>query len=164
MSISYIGILNDLPDRLTVSIYFSGCDAEPKCTGCHNPSLWDPNSGVQITDDRLLQLIIDKLSVSGLDTVAFLGGEPLAQYNRDSVLYVSRALKSMSYRCVLFSYRTVEDIVRQNLLEYVKYIDEFKLGRYDYTLATGKFPASSNQEYMDRRRFDNYVAQISRRL
>lgn len=60
-------------------IFFSGCAAEPKCTGCHNPEAWDFNCGTpwrqwifKINDDVLkFGALIDKFFI--------LGGEPLDQ-------------------------------------------------------------------------------------
>lgn len=164
MHISYIGGLKDHPRYLTLSIYFSGCDADPKCLKCHNPELHNPNNGIQMTPDELASVVIKQLERFRFPVVAFVGGEPLAPYNREGVKLVSKLIHEHfpGIKTILYTWRMPEDLIKENLLDYIKYIYEFVLGRYDYTKHVNGFPSSTNQLYMDKRRVDEYVNCVSK--
>ncbi|WP_296903880.1 4Fe-4S cluster-binding domain-containing protein [Thermotoga sp.] len=86
MYINRIGTFRDHPDLYGVSVYFQGCDAEPKCFMCHNPETWhisekykrDPEKVLEIIDEKLSRLLTHFKKVS----LTLLGGEPLAPHNR----------------------------------------------------------------------------------
>jgi anaerobic ribonucleoside-triphosphate reductase activating protein len=165
MRIAYIGGMKDHPVFFSLSIYFAGCDAHPKCIGCHNPELHNPLNGFELTPQELCSIVVSKLEMLKFKTVAFVGGEPLAPYNRDGVRHVAKFLKAKFPDIVkiLYSWRTPEDIANEELLEYVSDIDEFVLGRYDESQRTGTFPASANQLYIPRGRLIEYVSTIQTR-
>jgi anaerobic ribonucleoside-triphosphate reductase activating protein len=154
---------NDHPKLLSLSIYFQGCDKVPKCAFCHNKDTWEPFKGFKYEISELNEIIKDKVSYA-LETyekiaVSFLGGEPLAPYNREAVLEISKELKEEfgdKIVNILFSWRTLEDIKNQNLEKYIEYIDEFVLGPYEHELRNVDkngnvlFPASKNQKYIKR--------------
>jgi anaerobic ribonucleoside-triphosphate reductase activating protein len=78
----------------SISIYYSGCDKPVKCKDCHNPELQQCNNGFETTSEKLIQ-DIEKILIDWLDTyefisICYLGGEPLSQWNRQSVLEVSK--------------------------------------------------------------------------
>ncbi|PLV59118.1 4Fe-4S cluster-binding domain-containing protein [Thermotoga sp. KOL6] len=170
MYINRIGTFRDHPDLLGVSVYFQGCDAEPKCYMCHNPETWlvseeykrDPEKTLKIINEKISNLLTHFPKVS----LALLGGEPLAPNNRKDVLLLSKHFKEKyGSRLVilLFSWRTPKDIVRERLLEYVQYVDEFVLGRYLHKYHQDGFPASKNQLHIDRETFEKMVNVIKRR-
>jgi len=155
MYIAYIGGMKDHPKYLSLSVYFSGCDANPKCKGCHNPELHNPYYGYKTEIPQLVDIVLNKLKLLPKPVLAFLGGEPLAPYNREAVKEVARAVKTIypESLILLFSWRMPEDIYTEKLLDHVKYIDEFVLGRFDITKKTDDFPASSNQIYITKDEF-----------
>ena len=36
---------------ISVTVFLAGCDAQPKCKGCFNSSIWDKDSGQPITKE-----------------------------------------------------------------------------------------------------------------
>lgn len=154
---------NDHPSEFSLSIYFQGCDRQPKCPMCHNPHTWEPYKGFkyEVSDliDRLKSKIDDALETYDRIAVVYLGGEPLAPYNREAVLEISRELKeTYGDRIVntIYSWRTMDDIDKQGLEDYIEYMDEMVLGPYIHELRNEDengnvlFPASKNQQYIVR--------------
>lgn len=152
---------NDHPKLLGISIYFQGCDRSPKCLLCHNKETWEPYRGFKYDLEDLIQILKDKITyaLESYDKIAvvYLGGEPLAPYNRDSVFQISKELKEeFSEKIVntLYSWRTLEEIEFQNLENYIVYMDELVLGPYDHAQRNVDekgnvlFPASKNQKYI----------------
>jgi len=154
---------NDNPHLFGLSIYFQGCDRNPKCPYCHNPQTWAPYQGYEYELDELIEVIFNKLDYvfDSYDklSLCYVGGEPLAPYNRDAVLAISKAVKARygdKIVNVLFSWRMPDEIIEGGLMPYIEYIDEFVLGPYDYTLRNYTdenntevgFPASTNQLYI----------------
>lgn len=71
-------------EGIGVSVYFSGCDKEPKCKGCFNSEIWDFNAGEPFTKDTYKQ-IFEMLKNPHVNHLAILGGEPLARENFGAV-------------------------------------------------------------------------------
>lgn len=153
----------DHPHLHSVSIYYQGCDRQPKCAFCHNPQTWEPFRMFNLTDDEVILSVEDKLlpliSNEMKAAIVFLGGEPLAPYNRDSVYAVSKYFKMKFGDLVttmLYTWRYIEDLKQEDLLKFVQYIDEFVLGPYIHELRVTddngniKFPVSSNQLYVNK--------------
>ncbi|ACM22489.1 anaerobic ribonucleoside-triphosphate reductase activating protein [Thermotoga neapolitana] len=170
MYINRIGTLRDHPDLYGVSVYFQGCDAMPKCHMCHNPETWhlserfkrDPEDVVKTIDEKLSDLLRYFPKVA----LVLLGGEPLAPYNREDTLLLSKTFKEKfkdRLVVVLFTWRLPKDIVRENLLEYVQYVDEFVMGRYLHTYRREGFPASRNQLHVNRETFEKMIRAVKRR-
>lgn len=162
----------DHPKVPGISIYFQGCDANPKCLNCHNPQTWSFEKGYTTSEKFLIHRVIRNLNLilESYDTVSlnFLGGEPLTKINRNGVRILSEVVKR-TYKdkviVLLYSWRRPVDIYLQGLLKYVEYVDEFVLGRYmeKYkNLTSGKigFPASKNQLYLNREQFDNSIVKL----
>lgn len=76
-------------EGLGVSIYFSGCDATPKCKGCFNSELWKFDKGNNFTVNVMYNELFELLKNPHIDHLSILGGEPLAlnnisyQFNKD---------------------------------------------------------------------------------
>lgn len=62
-------------ENKSLDIYVSGCNANPKCAGCHNPESWDFNCGelYNFEDIQNKVLMFDAL----IDNIMIMGGEPL---------------------------------------------------------------------------------------
>lgn len=68
-------------EGIRTSIYFCGCPI--RCKGCFNQELWDVNYGQPYTEDTY-QEIVNSMNehIAGL---SILGGEPLSDYNIETV-------------------------------------------------------------------------------
>ena len=120
--------------------FFAGCSAEPKCKNCHNPGLWE---SVPSDTMELYNVIKDikHTSENGLTTHAvFMGGEPLDQSS--VVRLLAMRAKYAGLTVWLYTGREYSNVPKDIL----KLIDVIVAGKYDESLATGGFPASSNQE------------------
>ncbi|WP_232218217.1 MULTISPECIES: 4Fe-4S cluster-binding domain-containing protein [unclassified Thermosipho (in: thermotogales)] len=151
----------DHPKYFALSIYFQGCDKQPKCPLCHNKDTWEPFKGFEYDVEALIKRLKEKINtiIDSYDKLAvvYLGGEPLAPYNRKAVFEISKALKEeFSDKIVntIYTWRTLEDIDTQNLRNYITYMDEGILGPYEHDKRNidenGNllFPASKNQKYV----------------
>ena len=155
-----ITTVNDHPELMSVSIYFSGCDANPKCEGCHNPQLWEPDAGRDIPYEQLKEIVVKKLEMLLLQyekvSLAYLGGEPLAIWHREVVKRLSKDIKEVfgdRVVQILYTWRTPY-LIKRDFADYVQNIDEFVAGRFVQRLINKDkdgnvlFPASTNQKYL----------------
>ncbi|ACB08903.1 MAG TPA: anaerobic ribonucleoside-triphosphate reductase activating protein [Thermotoga sp.] len=170
MYVNRIGTFRDHPDLYGVSVYFQGCDAKPKCYMCHNPETWHLSEEYKRPAEVVTKIIDEKLSsllrYFPKAALVFLGGEPLAPYNREETLSLSKMFKEKygeRLTVVLFTWRLPKDIVKENLLKYVQYVDEFVMGRYLHAYRQDGFPASKNQIHIDRRTFERMIEAVLRR-
>lgn len=133
----------------SVSIYYSGCDIPVKCKECHNPELWQ-KSLPQVSYDELYRLIKGYVDFGYSDKliISFLGGDPLAPFNRNSVMETSEKIKSdfPEAELIIYSWRMPSEIKK----EWVKYFDYGVLGKFDIKkYKKGYLPASTNQIIYD---------------
>lgn len=146
-------------EGVRVSVFFSGCPHT--CSECHNKIAWNKNHGEEYTRDTelyVLNLCEDDF-ISGL---SLLGGEPLADYNYDTVLELCKNFKE-SYpnkNIWIWTGYTVKELKNQNKLEILKYIDTIIDGRFEKDLFEPdlKFKGSSNQTVYDVKNGDFYVS------
>ena len=146
----------NFPGKISIDVYFSGCDMEPKCNGCHNKQLWDKNYGEVYSDEKLFttidKIINDLLSFTSIDFIgiAYMGGEPLAPYNRNTLKYLTAMLnKKYKIKQLIFTGRTLDEIEKQSLTSYIIYADYIKVGKFDGgKRTTGEFLASENQKLL----------------
>lgn len=132
-----------------VSIYYSGCDIPVKCKGCHNYELW-AKQDTKIEYEELYRIIdeFNTFHYSDELIVSFLGGEPFAEYNRNSLMKTAKKVKEdfPGVKTVVYSWRTVDKIDP----EWVKNIDLGVLGQFDEgELVEDYLPASTNQIIYD---------------
>lgn len=142
-------------EGIGVSVYFSGCDKEPKCKGCFNSEIWDFNTGkpFQYTDKKLVVDMLDSPYVSHL---AILGGEPLAYKNMIDVFDLCRWVKNKygdSKKIWLWTHYKWEDLLHMGIPEVstLTLVDVLVDGEYiekqrDLTL---KWRGSRNQRVID---------------
>jgi anaerobic ribonucleoside-triphosphate reductase activating protein len=143
----------DHPSLPSVSVYFQGCDAYPKCLGCHNPETWDFDEKFAVDFSHLVQHVVAKLDVllNVYDKVALvlLGGEPLSSRNRKYAYILARVVKEVFQERVVvlvYSWRTPKDLLELDVP--LDYFDEYVLGRYLQKYHRDGFPASANQLYL----------------
>lgn len=147
---------NDHPSLPSVSIYFQGCDAQPKCPHCHNPETWEFDERFFFKCPEVFEITKNKLKklLETFDQVAvcFLGGEPLSPTNRNCTMLLAFLLKKeFNDRIVntLFTWRSFEQ-VKEILGKDLQFFDELVTEPFDFNLKTHKFPASLNQKYFVR--------------
>lgn len=155
----------DHPDLPSVSIYFQGCDASPKCIGCHNPETWDFDSSYQIDLLYLLEKVIEKLNFlltkNKKVALALLGGEPLSEKIKGSAYLVAKAVKERfkdRVTTIVYTWRTPRQLLRINIP--LDYFDEFVLGKYKFEYRTDRFPASKNQLYINKKKLNILLATL----
>jgi len=124
----------DVPDRIAVAIYFSGCSI--RCKGCQNSILWERNDETLMSmDDVLLKIKSNLLS----ESVVFLGGEPT-----DQVDFLIDLCKKISHYKALYTGREFEDLPQ----DLVDNLDMIVCGPFRQDLYVKGFPASKNQRYL----------------
>lgn len=140
-----------------VSIYFAGCDRDTFCGsfcyGCQNPELQDMNVNIPAyTSEEIFRyvsnFILDWREISKEVAVAFIGGEPLTNYNKQCLLDVSKRLKK-TYNfitTIVYTWREVEDIKKYNLDRYLYYIDKCVCGSYEDTLKNKDYILGSTNQ------------------
>ena len=141
----------------SISIYYSGCDKPTKCPDCHNPELQLCRAGFRTTTAELIDSIekelIEWLSVYPTIAICYLGGEPLAEWNRDSVFKVSEYFKTMYKKqiCnILYTWRYIEELHSLPLIQYLTYMDYCVLGEFQIQDRDIDYiPSSSNQYIYD---------------
>lgn len=125
------------------SIYFAGCTHH--CSGCHNPSTWDPKSGYDMTTEQLLS----KIKENDFD-VTFSGGDPMFQVEQLTTL--AEEIKRIGKTIWLYTGYTFEQIISSdNLSRILPYVDVIIDGPFiecqrDTSLL---FRGSSNQRLID---------------
>jgi anaerobic ribonucleoside-triphosphate reductase activating protein len=75
-----------------VSLYVSGCPH--KCKGCFNPETWSYNAGKPFTEKEI-QKIMASLEPGYISGLSLLGGEPLAEQNREEVALLVQKVKEL---------------------------------------------------------------------
>lgn len=123
----------DIPDRIAVAIYFSGCSI--RCKGCQNAVLWERSSGSLTSIDDVLSGIESNLLA---DSVVFLGGEPT-----DQMGFLINICKRITNYKALYTGREIEDLPQ----ELVDNLDMIVCGPFKQDLLVKGFPASKNQRY-----------------
>lgn len=130
---------------LRCAIYLSGCTH--RCLGCHNPSSWDPNAGVELTSDLLEDIILRIQSNPLLDGITISGGDPF--YNPEELTELLRVLKQrtgMNIWC--YTGYTIEYLIKDiRYHEALRLIDVLVDGPFVQALYDPKllFMGSSNQ-------------------
>lgn len=130
-------------DGIRVSLWVSGCPL--KCKGCHNSQLWEQSFGKKFTDENIKE-ILDLLNNDYISGLSVLGGEPLAPYNRDTVLDVCKKVKNEYPSKDIWLWTGYEwDIVKD--LEIIDVVDYIVWGSYKENLKGNyKYFGSSNQK------------------
>lgn len=83
---------------------------------------------------------------------SILGGEPLAEYNKQITFEISKYIKNTYQNAtnVLYSWRTIDNIKQENLKSFLTYIDYGVLGSYNKELhIANTIPSSVNQYIFD---------------
>jgi len=130
----------------SLDIYLSGCSAEPKCEGCHNPELWDFNVGFDIENSyQIIENYINDYP-NLINNIMIFGGEPLDQ-DIDKLKEFLVKLQKYNKKIWLFTRHYIFNV--PNFIRCV--CDYIKVGKYipilkcDYNIQYGIKLATSNQ-------------------
>ena len=134
-----------------VTIYLTGCPIH--CPGCHNPELWNPSVGTEVTYDTLYELVED-INANGIQrNLCIMGGEPFADCNLQSVAKLTSYIreKCPNIKIYVWTGFQFEDMVCPSALTILKNIDYLIDGPYvqeqrDITL---KMRGSKNQRILE---------------
>lgn len=138
-----------------VSIYLTGCDKPIKCDDCHNWELQEESKeqyDIKKMKERIDKYIKDFFKFHKSLHVSILGGEPLAEYNRKITYEISKYIKEKypNSTIIIYSWRTIDQIFKEGIKSYIKYIDYGVLGAYDKELyIENTIPSSTNQYIYD---------------
>lgn len=136
-----------------VSIFFAGCDKEPKCKGCFNSEAWSFDMGYPFTEEVRYK-VFELLDNPHINHLSILGGEPLANENVSDVSYLCHKVKVAfpNKKVWVWTHYTWEELMKDKLNYYVlKDIDvlvdgEFVEEQKDLTLP---WCGSRNQRVID---------------
>lgn len=133
-----------------LSLFVQGCSFH--CYNCFNQNTWDYTEGKEWNEDTK-QKFFDLISRHYIKRVSILGGEPLAEQNRDEVISLAKTIKEQfpNKKIWIFSGYKLEEILNSKAQDILLYTDVLVDGRYidnlkDITLA---FRGSSNQRIID---------------
>lgn len=141
-------------EGIGVTIYFSGCDKEPKCKGCFNSEIWDYNTGKPFTKDTVHE-VLDMVCNPHISHLSILGGEPLAEKNIFAVSNLCHNVKRhyADKKIWLWTHYRWEDLVKNQFVStfILPYVDvlvdgEYIEGKRDLRL---KWRGSYNQRVID---------------
>lgn len=143
-------IINGCDEGICISVWLQGCPHH--CKGCHNPGTWNFTGGDEVSEQEIIERIdkdIDNNNVKRNLTI--LGGEPLAEQNRNFTAYLINIFKKKypDKKIFLWTGYTYEEIkkmdikIQKSLLNTSLLItDRFILEKRDISL---KYRGSSNQ-------------------
>ena len=91
----YAGIIaNDIVDSdqgVCVSFWCQFCPH--RCKSCHNPETWSKDGGKPLPDNYI-EKVMNYIEENGIErNLSILGGEPLAECNREIILPLLKAVK-----------------------------------------------------------------------
>lgn len=84
------------------SIYLAGCTH--KCKGCHNPQSWNPDSGIEMSLDEILEIVEQEDF-----NVTLSGGDPLMSPEKTHRLV--SAISEMGHTVWIYTGYTWEEIM-----------------------------------------------------
>ena len=138
--------------QIGISLFIQGCPLH--CKGCFNPETWYEYGGNEFTDNILNEFItLGKRNY--IKRISILGGEPLADYNIDSVILLLKRLRdefNNTKSFWLFTGYNMDEIKNdKKKQEVIKLVDYLVYGRFIQELKdiTLKFRGSKNQRILD---------------
>lgn len=130
-------------------LFVQGCFHH--CNGCHNPETHDPNGGILVSSERVLEMLDD---CESRRDVTFSGGEPFEQAK--ALVPVAREIKERGLHLTIFTGYLFEDLLKKTaaqpeIFELLSFADilvdgPFVLSKRSLEL---KFRGSSNQRVID---------------
>lgn len=131
-----------------VSLFFNYCPWH--CKGCWNSETWELDNSLEIPNDEVVKQVIEALDAGDIKKdLTLLGGDPLADPNREDVQYIIREVRKArpDTRVLCWTGYTWKDCKD---FEVVKDIDILIDGLFIEKLKVlGKKYGSSNQRIID---------------
>lgn len=130
-----------------VALFVQGCHFH--CKNCFNQTTWNFQEGKPWTNE-IENKFFYLVSRTYIERVSFLGGEPLADENYDTIVRLAKSIDNKKKWC--YTGYTLEELKANGKEEILKYIDVLVDGRYvdelrDLNL---EFSGSSNQRILYR--------------
>ena len=125
-------VFTEVPGEIALGISISGCLIH--CNGCHSRELWE-DKGTPLTVEEL-QRLLD--AHKGITCLCILGGEHDIDSLIELFMYAHKRIKTAWY-CGL-------DMIPENKLGIMQYLDFIKLGHYDHELG-GLDSSTTNQRF-----------------
>lgn len=128
----------------SLDIYVSGCNASPKCSGCHNPESWDFNNGALYSFSWIRDKVKDFDIL--IDNIMVMGGEPLDN-DHGALASMLSDLRSLGKKIWLFTRYELEDVpdTIKSLCDYIKTGAYRRELRVDDNIQFGIKLSTSNQ-------------------
>lgn len=121
-------------DGFRTELFLLGCDKAKSgnpCQGCFNQMTWDRSTGINIPVQDVFATVHQ---FSRTKDITIGGGEPLDQI--DELIELSRKLKQNDYHIMVYTWRNVEEIIRNQeelsdkIIELMQYVDMIVDGEY----------------------------------
>lgn len=125
---------------VALDIFFSGCGRKDKCSGCHNPELWDFKAGIVMSLDDIKKVINKKYA----DSVAIMGGEPLHIKNIEQVLAMIKKAGKKIWFYTSYELSDIPESIKQ-------YCDFIKTGKFEMDKKIDGRLSSLNQKIYEKR-------------
>lgn len=110
----------DYPGRICAVVFTQGCNMDPPCPYCHNPTLIPESGGeMEIPEGEVLYRLEHRRNV--IQCLSVTGGEPTMQ--GDALIAFLRRVRSLGYQVKLDTNGTNRDVLRRILeLDLVHYV------------------------------------------
>ena len=128
-------IFQEVPGEITLGISISGCQIH--CSGCNQRELWE-DKGTPLTLEEIDTLLKQH---QGITCLCLFGGERDIDALIEIFMYAHKRIKTAWY-CGL-------DVVPNNKIGILMYLDYIKLGHYDLELG-GLDSPTTNQKLLKR--------------
>lgn len=130
-----------------MALFCSGCPL--RCPNCFNQELWDFNGGKPWTKE-IEEQFIKLTNRPYINRISFLGGEPLADQNIESVSSIISKIDKTKKIWIYTGY-TWEELVERDKIKYISAADVLVDGRYQDELKDFRlrFKGSSNQRIIN---------------
>ena len=125
-------------------IYVSGCSHY--CEGCHNPSSWNVNNGIEYSINELINIIED----NSIADVTISGGDSLTFQYEDTLMLV-KEIKAKTRKNIWLYTGYVFEEIPDSKKEILRYLDVLVDGRFELSKKDLQimFRGSSNQRIID---------------
>lgn len=141
----------------SVSVWFQGC--EHMCKNCFNPETWNyfDDSVKEKDNKKVAKEILIELDKYFPKTLTFLGGDPMAKYNRNDLYEIIKIIKKEkpNLKIAMWTGYTFNQIKNDRVVPLIdvivdgEYIEEFHC---DYKITKDKrdkYRGSTNQRIID---------------
>lgn len=138
---------------LRISIFVCGCTH--KCENCFNQELWDPEYGINYTEETE-KSIVNLMKSEYIQGLSLLGGDPLDFENYKSLLPLVKEIKKMKKDIWCYTGSLYEEVYKKTAIDpvlndFLSFIDIIVDGPFIDSLKDPmlKFRGSSNQRIID---------------